>query len=399
VVVVTAPSTQLVLDFDGPHWASGNIPFRQVLPAGTTITWGWTSGAQSSGADGFDADLYDVQTGTPVSLRAGAQLWSTFSGTESFSVTLVAQAEAALLLEAGGMAGHHSAGTLYGFHAEVAYAAPAFCQYGGQNDPSKALTFVVGSAVLDAIVVAALAASGQIELLPYVGTAVAALEGTIPFAVDCTIVPTSGAVLDLTNPSTLNPANLSAWLKQAAWGWFCECVPAPAFSPPPLAFHPPPVIGPPHVTNLPAPTIICDSTDICSYLNHLEQLIAAIGTQVSYLRADVQLIQRQGVPFGYVPGAVHAGLNGEGQFAVSAILGLGVHFTAIPSTIPPRVGDPYTYHGLGKISVGALDGWERSFLPTHNPYLILPVSGAITLVGYALATGVIATITELLREP
>jgi hypothetical protein len=116
-------------------------------------------------------------------------------------------------------------------------------------------------------------------------------------------------------------------------------------------------------------------------------------------RRDVSLIQRQGVPFGYIAGASHSALSGSGDFNVSAIIGLAVTFTAGLGLFSPRPGDPDTYHQLGKISIGTADGWERSWQPTHSPYLILPISGAVTRVGWSFAPGLVATITELIREP
>jgi len=399
MVVVVAPSTQAVTDHDGPNWALANIPYRQFLPRGTTITWGWASGAQGGGADGFDAAVYDVQTGSAVDLGVTGITWSADSGARGYSVTLTAAADVAMLLFAGGGSGHSSYGTLYGFHAEVTYAPSSWCEYGGQNDPSKSFVWVAGSAIVDLIIGAALAASGQLELLPYVSTAMAALEGTIPFAVDCSVVPSGSPLLDLTNPATVTNANLQAWLQQAAWGWFCQCVPAPAGHSPPQPFVPPPVIAPPDVRHVPAPPVVCDDTAICTFLNHLETLIGALSAQVRYLRADVTLIQRQGVPFGYVTGTIHSALIGRGDFAVSGIVGLAVSFASIPPAHLSRTADPDIYHQVGSISLGTAHGWERSFQPTHSPYLILPISGAITRVGWTFASGVEATITELIREP
>jgi hypothetical protein len=272
------------------------------------------------------------------------------------------------------------------------------CQYGGEADSTKTLPYVVTTAVLDAVIASALALTGQLELLPYVATAAAAIEGTIPFAVDCTVVPSAVTPLNLTDPSSLSPDNLRAWLRQAMWSWFCKCTAAPGGSPAPKPFVPPPVVVDPHAPITPPTPVSCNNTDLCSYLNHLEQLVAAIGTQVSYLRTDVRLIQRQGVPFGYLHGTAHGPLTGQGDFAVADILGLEVSFSSIPALPGHSAGDPDTYHQLGKISLGTVDGWRRSWQPTHSPYLIFPVSGAFTKVGYTFPAGVTATITELLRE-
>jgi len=188
-------------------------------------------------------------------------------------------------------------------------------------------------------------------------------------------------------------------LQAALWPMYCECLPATGGSPPAVPYPIPTVPAPPSGIPLPPAPIVCDANDICTTLNGIVGQLRVLSAQVSYVRSDVQLIQRQGVPFGYLAGTVHSGLSGQGQFAVSDILGLAVTFTTLPGTITPIAGDPLTYHQVGKISIGTADGWTRSWQPTHSPYLILPVSGAFTLVGWTFAAGVVATITELVREP
>jgi hypothetical protein len=189
---------------------------------------------------------------------------------------------------------------------------------------------------------------------------------------------------------------LASWFLWAAWSYFCECVPG---SPAPID---PPILPQPRPPGLPADpnlTYLCDNNDLCTQLLKVNVALNALAVRSSSIEQLLTLVQRQGVPFGYVPGTVHAGLSAAGDFTVADLIGLAVDITTRPATYPSFGGDPDTYHNLGKISVGTGDGWERSWWATHDPYLILPISGAITKVGYTFPSGIVATITELVREP
>jgi hypothetical protein len=189
-----------------------------------------------------------------------------------------------------------------------------------------------------------------------------------------------------------------AW-EAANWNNYCECIPSPGGGAPPAVPYRP--LIPTAPTDVPAPVapIICDGSDLCASLDAISKQLVGLAAQISLTRLDVQLIQRQHVPFGYVHGPSHSALSNDGDFAVSDILGLGVTFTTLPGIYDPTVGDPDTYHQIGKISVGTVDGWLRSWQPTHSPYMILDISGAVTKVGYSFKPGIVATITELIREP
>lgn len=118
------------------------------------------------------------------------------------------------------------------------------------------------------------------------------------------------------------------------------------------------------------------------------------------LRALVELIQRQEVPFGFVDGTVHAGLSGTGVLTVSGLLGLRVDLTTIPAYIGYIEGDPRSYFDVGQVALGTANGFSRRELLRHDPQLILSgEAGLYTRVGYTFPPGVVATITELLREP
>ena len=113
----------------------------------------------------------------------------------------------------------------------------------------------------------------------------------------------------------------------------------------------------------------------------------------------VTVIQRQIAPFAYVPGAAHSGLSGTGSFAVSGILGLAVDITTAPARLGTIFGDPDQVFGAGWINVGTADGWGPREFISSDPFLLRPVPGDITLVGYSIPADVTVTITELIREP
>jgi hypothetical protein len=186
-------------------------------------------------------------------------------------------------------------------------------------------------------------------------------------------------------------------LRAVMWPYFCQCAPAPPGSTSPTPFPLPAPTQPVHWPD--TPTFDCDDTSLCTLVNQLVRSMAALQSTLQLDYSSDVLSQRQGVPFGYVPGILHSGLTGAGEFTVSDILGLSVAFTTIPLEYPVKAGDPDTYFGIGKISVGTAKGWERSFQANKNPYLILPVSGAMTLVAYNFPIGIVANIEELLREP
>lgn len=127
---------------------------------------------------------------------------------------------------------------------------------------------------------------------------------------------------------------------------------------------------------------------------------ATILATLDRIMSMVTLIQRQQVPFSYVRGPAHAGLSGSGQFAVSGILGVAVDLTTTPVYFGSRAGDPVTLWTDSWVNLGAADGWLSRERITSDPHLILPrEAGALTLVGYTFSPGVVATITELVREP
>jgi hypothetical protein len=114
----------------------------------------------------------------------------------------------------------------------------------------------------------------------------------------------------------------------------------------------------------------------------------------------VTLVQRQVAPFGYILSTVHAGLTGNGSFAVHGLLGLQIAVTAGLPTAGSSAGTPVEYFTDSFVSLGSADGYPHSQRVDHSPQLWFPPdAGAFTLVGYTLRPGLTVTITEVVREP
>ncbi len=122
--------------------------------------------------------------------------------------------------------------------------------------------------------------------------------------------------------------------------------------------------------------------------------------QVQQILNMVTLIQRQAAAFGYVYGANHASLSGDGDIAVSGLLGCSVDVTTLPSQYGSAAGDPDELFGLGWISMGTADGIVQRRRLDADGILFLPgLGGVFTSINYALSPGVVVSIRELVREP
>lgn len=121
---------------------------------------------------------------------------------------------------------------------------------------------------------------------------------------------------------------------------------------------------------------------------------------LSQILGLVTLIQRQQVPFAYVPKVTHSALTGSGEIAVQGLLGVKV----LPASIPPGagvdLGDPDTLWLDSWINWGNADGWTTREWLRSSPFISMPsVAGQFTKVGYTLRPGLTVDIVELAREP
>ena len=115
--------------------------------------------------------------------------------------------------------------------------------------------------------------------------------------------------------------------------------------------------------------------------------------------ALVTLIQRNGVPFAYVPGAAHSGLSGLGTLTIPSCIGIQVDLTTVPGWIGEEAGSPPEIFESGWFSWGTPDGFIGREFISHDPQLSFPPKAEqYTRIGYSFAPGVVATITELYAE-
>lgn len=280
-------------------------------------------------------------------------------------------------------------------------SAGSFCAYGTRIQPGNQNTEVITEAII------ALAVEGLAPEFFWVPTILAGLIGLswVPGNV-CSGPPPSIPHFDATDfflgtdiplPATL--PKLFTLFEALQWPRLCECLPASGSDPPAIPFPPPRDGLPPANAPGPAAPITCDGADLCTSLDFIMRQLRTVTAQLAALTTEVTLIQRQGVPFGFVPGATHMSLSGDGHFAVTDLIGLKVDYTTLPSGATNLHGDPLSYRGLGKVTLGASGGSERSWWPTHPSFLIFPVSAAFTAVAYSIPLGGVVTITELVREP
>jgi len=129
--------------------------------------------------------------------------------------------------------------------------------------------------------------------------------------------------------------------------------------------------------------------------------INRISQELSYMRGQIDLIQRQAVPFAYVPGELHEDLTDAGEFSVTGLIGARVTITAtFPSSIGVEAGNPEHLFGAGWIQWGNADGYSaRVWLDQVDTLSFPDAAGAYTLLAYSLPPGVVVSILELEREP
>lgn len=153
---------------------------------------------------------------------------------------------------------------------------------------------------------------------------------------------------------------------------------------------------PPPDTDLPPyPTPIGDdcAAELCDLVRQLQIQLAGV-------RSQVDLIQRQNVPFGYIVSTVHSGLSGSGSFSVAGKLGLLIQTATVPafwgvsSENPPR----YIPSPLA-VTVGDAAGDQDHHFCHLVEELWFPTNmGAMTTVSYKFKPGCSGAITELRRE-
>lgn len=113
----------------------------------------------------------------------------------------------------------------------------------------------------------------------------------------------------------------------------------------------------------------------------------------------VRLIQRQAVPFATIHGAVHAGLTGDGEVAVSGLIGARVMPVTVPQWAGVAAGDPEQLWLDSWIAWGTADGFTERVWLRSAPFLSFArEAGQYTRIGYHLAGDLAVDLTEILRE-
>jgi hypothetical protein len=149
-------------------------------------------------------------------------------------------------------------------------------------------------------------------------------------------------------------------------------------------------------TDLPVqPTFDCtDTADLCELVNNLV-------VQVAATKGQVDLIQRQNVPFAYIVGTVHSALTGTGSITVQGLIGLLIQTSTIPAAWGTSTDDPARYiPSPVSVAVGTTDGDQDQHFCHLVEELWFPEDmGAMTRIHYAFRPGCGGAITELKREP
>jgi hypothetical protein len=155
----------------------------------------------------------------------------------------------------------------------------------------------------------------------------------------------------------------------------------------PYPYVPPALTAPP--TGYPTGPVAatCSSSqDVCNAL----QLVA---DKIAMIKAQVDVIQKQGVPFGYTKGT---GISMAGVGSTPVVEPLGV---AVSMNNPAWVGgyhdNPATTWNAGTLSFETADGATESVPLRHADELFLGVPAFITAVAWSLPSGVTGTLYPL----
>ncbi len=165
---------------------------------------------------------------------------------------------------------------------------------------------------------------------------------------------------------------------------------------------PPPPGSPTTPANPPVPTTglpdfpleaACTTQDICN-------LAQQINSSLTLTRRMVDLIQRQEVPFAFLPGTAASGLTGSGNVAVQGITGLLATLTSVPSTwgattdVPRRLVPK-----VGELRWVTPNGFAEELQLHYDSEVFRNPPPSVTAVHYSVRPGITLTLQPLLREP
>lgn len=188
---------------------------------------------------------------------------------------------------------------------------------------------------------------------------------------------------------------LVAVFRVMAWHTLCQCTPG---APEPLPFPEPPVQVP---TTWPAaPSYPCDPADLCTSIADIRQTIHFLQGAIAETLQLVELQQRYRLPFAYINGAAHSGLQGSGGFVVSRLLGLQIAITSKPGGAEILPGNPPYVWNAGWLSITDDNGMYEEKRLTRDLQLWFPQGmPAASHFQWDLYPEFIIRVTELQAEP
>lgn len=268
---------------------------------------------------------------------------------------------------------------------------PPACAYGASPNPSAAIYTYITAALVDAVAAAlGMGPLGIVALDTMIGSPI-----LFPTCSNVPTMPTALVDADFIDGTPLpNPLSLPKWFSHftyGVWLFYCQCNAAPSGLPAPT--NPPLPTLPPRLQPGPQPAPPCSNTDTCTTLVRLEHILTNINLQItnnSYYQQEPA----------YTWGAIYAGISGNGEIAVSGILGVFVSFTTLPNRAGLEVGDPNFLYDVGHITFGSPDGWYPRQRITSNPWLSLPLHMAnISKIGYSIPNDCTISLTLLVAVP
>jgi hypothetical protein len=139
----------------------------------------------------------------------------------------------------------------------------------------------------------------------------------------------------------------------------------------------------------------------CTTDPNVLNLLNSMWTAIQEIYTETTLLQRQLIPFAYISGTAHAGLHDQGTIAIaSPLLGIRIDLTTIPPQLGQDVSEPTFYFDVGWVSVLDANGFvdQRRITRVNTVWMPRIMSDA-TVIGYSFHSGIVATITEIEREP
>lgn len=199
-------------------------------------------------------------------------------------------------------------------------------------------------------------------------------------------------------PGSVAAAKVIAKFQSHAWNFFCQCAPAPTGNPPPVS---PPVINWIQPTSyVTYQNITIDNTQLSTVINQIFRF--QIGNQITNIGTNqiTQAIQQCACVSGYVLDAAHAGLTGEGSFAVADLVGMLVQITTDPGSAHDMVGNPPYLFNRGWLAITDAHGFLAERRLTREAQIWLPAEMPLaTAFTWWLPPGLTMTATELKVAP